>query len=208
MGVSFDDKTKSHFFLSALQHKCIEVDRVMDRLDKIPDDDPLPEELTLTDLVLHIKYIQFFQNYSTAVINHYVCPNNDKKASNSRHNRQSSSSDSRLHRMSSSDARPFRDFNTGSDTQCICGRWGHSVENYQQTAMHFLLAKYFQKYVNMTSAAHITKRWSLTNEKYSQSARSTVHVIRSILSEDMAGRTDDEIIEKLYTEDDALSDFL
>jgi hypothetical protein len=57
MCVSFDDKTKSRFFISAPQHKCIEVDRFMDRLDDIPDVDPLPEELTIMKLILRIKEI-------------------------------------------------------------------------------------------------------------------------------------------------------
>jgi hypothetical protein len=43
MDVAFDNKTKSHFFLSALQQKGIEVDRFMDLLDSVLDDDPLPE---------------------------------------------------------------------------------------------------------------------------------------------------------------------
>jgi hypothetical protein len=48
MGVSFDDKNKSHFFLSALQQKGIEVDCFVDHLDNVLVADPLPEELTLT----------------------------------------------------------------------------------------------------------------------------------------------------------------
>jgi hypothetical protein len=47
MGVSFDEKTKSRFFLSVLQQKCIEVGRFVDCLDNVPDADTLPEELTL-----------------------------------------------------------------------------------------------------------------------------------------------------------------
>jgi hypothetical protein len=60
MGVSFDDKTKSHFFLSALQQKGIEVDQLVDCLGNVPDADPFPRELTLTDLVLCIKDIHCF----------------------------------------------------------------------------------------------------------------------------------------------------
>jgi hypothetical protein len=74
--------------------------------------------------------------------------------------------------------------------------------------MHFLVTKYLQKYVNMTSAVQISEFWRLTNEKYSQSDRYTVRVSRAIVYEDMAGCTDDEILEKFYNEDDALSDFL
>jgi hypothetical protein len=52
IGFAFDEKTQSRFFLSALQQKGIEIDRFVDRLDKVPDKDPLPEELTLTELIL------------------------------------------------------------------------------------------------------------------------------------------------------------
>jgi hypothetical protein len=86
MGVSFDDKIKSHFFLSALQQKGIEVDRFVDRLDNVPDAGPLPEELTLIELVLHIKDIHSFQNSSTAVANRCVCPNNYQDSSNPHQN--------------------------------------------------------------------------------------------------------------------------
>jgi Na+(H+)/acetate symporter ActP len=62
-------------------------------------------------------------------------------------------------------------------------------------AMHFLVAKYLQKDANMTSAAYISERWRLTNEKYWQSAHSTVRVVGAILSEGMAGCTDEDIME-------------
>jgi hypothetical protein len=75
-------------------------------------------------------------------------------------------------------------------------------------AVHLLIVNYLQKDANMESAGQILERWRLTNENYSRSTRSTVRVIRAMMSEDMAGRTDYEIMEKLYNEDDALSDFL
>jgi hypothetical protein len=50
-------------------------------------------------------------------------------------------------------------------------------------AMHFLVAKYLQKYVNMTSAAQISERWRLANDKYSQSSRSMVRASRAIMPE-------------------------
>jgi hypothetical protein len=43
IGHAFDEKPQSHFFLSALQHKCIEVDRFVHRLDSVAVKDPLPE---------------------------------------------------------------------------------------------------------------------------------------------------------------------
>jgi hypothetical protein len=46
------------------------------------------------------------------------------------------------------------------------------------------------------------------NIQYSRSACSMVFVIRFMMPEDVAGCTDDEIMKKLYNEDDALSDFI
>jgi hypothetical protein len=158
MGFSFDDKIKSHFFLSALQQKGIEVDQFVDHLDNVQDDDALPDELTLTELILRTKDIHSFQSSSTAIINHYVRPTNDKESSNTIQNRQSSSSDLRPNHPSPSDSRPARDFRTHSDTQCMCGCRDHSVENFQQMAMHFLIGKYLQKYANMESAGQISER--------------------------------------------------
>jgi hypothetical protein len=77
MCVSFDEKTKSIFFILALHQKYIEVDWFVDHLDNIPDADPLPEELTLTELILRTKDIHSFQNFSTAIINRYECPTKD-----------------------------------------------------------------------------------------------------------------------------------
>jgi hypothetical protein len=56
-GHAFDEKQQSRFFLSALQKKGIEVDRFVDRLDSVAVKDPLPEELTLTELILRIDDI-------------------------------------------------------------------------------------------------------------------------------------------------------
>jgi hypothetical protein len=73
IGVTFEDKTKFRFFLSALQQKGIEVDRFVDRLDNISDADPLPDELTLAELILRIKDFRSLQNSSVAVINRISC---------------------------------------------------------------------------------------------------------------------------------------
>jgi hypothetical protein len=72
IGVVFDEKTQSRFFLSALQQKCIEIDRFVDRLDNVPEKDPLPEELTLTELILRIKDIRSLQNVLPAIINRFA----------------------------------------------------------------------------------------------------------------------------------------
>jgi hypothetical protein len=52
IGLALDEKTQSLFFLSALQQKGIEIDRFVNHLDNVPDKDPLPENLTLTELIL------------------------------------------------------------------------------------------------------------------------------------------------------------
>jgi hypothetical protein len=195
--------------LSALQQKRIELDRFMDRLDNVPDADPLPEELTPTELILRIKDVHSFQNSPSAIINRYVHPTNDKELSTTHPNHKPSSSDScPNHQSSLSDSRPARNFSTRSDTQCICGRWGHSVENYQQMTIHFLIAIFLQKEDNLASAGQILEGWCLTNEQYSHSARSMVRTSRAIIFDDMASRTNDEIMEMLYSEDGALLDFL
>jgi hypothetical protein len=64
IGLAFEEKPQSRFFLSALQKKCIEVDRFVDRLDSVAVNDPLPEELTR--LILCIKDIHSLQPSSTA----------------------------------------------------------------------------------------------------------------------------------------------
>jgi hypothetical protein len=58
IGVAFDEKTQNCFFLSALQQKGIDIDRSVYRLDNVPEKNPLPEELTLTELILRIKDIR------------------------------------------------------------------------------------------------------------------------------------------------------
>jgi hypothetical protein len=55
-----------------LQHKGIEIERFVDRLDNVPEKDPLPEELTLTELILRIKDIRSLQSSSSAIINRFT----------------------------------------------------------------------------------------------------------------------------------------
>jgi hypothetical protein len=143
--------------------------------------DPLPEELTLTELILRIN----------------VRPTDGGDNSNSRQNHPPPSSDSRSSRPPQPDShpQPLWDFCTRTDTQCVCGRWGHSVENYQQLAMYFLLAKHLKKDANLTSSSLVSERWRFANEQQSRSAHSTVRAIRAMLPEEMVDRTDDEILE-------------
>jgi hypothetical protein len=72
--------------------------------------------------------------------------------------------------------------------------------------MHFLLVKHLQKDANLTYSSLVSERWRIANEQNSRSACSTARVIRAMLPEEMADRTDDELLE-YYKVDDTLSDF-
>jgi hypothetical protein len=185
IGHALDEKPQSRFFLSALQKKGIEVDLFVDRLDSVAVNDPLPEELTLADLILRIKDIRSLQPLSTDLIHRYVQPTDGGDNSNSRQHCPPPSSDSRSSHPPQPDSRPqpLRDCRTRTDTQCVCGRWVHSVENFQQLAMHFLLAKQLQKDANLTSSSLVSERWRVANEQNSLVARSTVRAIRAMLPE-------------------------
>jgi hypothetical protein len=73
--------------------------------------------------------------------------------------------------------------------------------------MHFLLAKHLKKDANLTSSSLVYERWRVANEQNSRSACSTVRAIRAMLPEEMADRTDDDLL--AYNKvDDTLSDFV
>jgi hypothetical protein len=209
IGLAFEEKSQSPFFLSALQKKGIEVDYFVHCLDSVAENDPLPEELTLTKFILCIKDICSLQPSSMDLIHRYMRPIDGRDNSNFCQHRPTPSSDSRSSRSPQPDSfpRPLRDFRTRTDTQCVCGRWGHYVENFQQLAMYFLLAKHLQKDANFMSSSLVSERWRIANEQNSRSARSTVRAIRAMLPEEMADRTDDELMEYCKV-DDTLSDFV
>jgi hypothetical protein len=73
--------------------------------------------------------------------------------------------------------------------------------------MHFLLAKHLQKDANLTSSSLVFERWCVANEQNSRSARSTVRAICAMLPEEMADRTDDELLD-YYKVDGTLSEFV
>jgi hypothetical protein len=73
--------------------------------------------------------------------------------------------------------------------------------------MHFLLEKHLQNDANLTSSSLVSEHWRIANEQNSRSARSTVCVIRAMLPEEMADRTDAELLE-YYKVEDTLSDFV
>jgi hypothetical protein len=209
IGHVFDEKPQSCFFPSTLQKKGISVDRLVDRLDSVAVNDPLPDELTLTELILRIKDIRFLQPSSTALIHRYVRPTDGRDSSDSRQHRPPPLSDSCSSRPPQPDSppQPLCDFRTGTDTQCVCGPWGRSVENCQQLETHFLHAKHLQKDANLTSSSLVSERWRIANEQNSRFARYTVRAIRAMLPEKMVDRTDDELME-YYKVDDTLSDFV
>jgi hypothetical protein len=73
--------------------------------------------------------------------------------------------------------------------------------------MHFLLAKHLKKDANLTSLSLVSESWRVANEQSSRSTRSTVRAFRAMLTEEMADRTDDELLE-YYKVDDTVSDFV
>jgi hypothetical protein len=73
--------------------------------------------------------------------------------------------------------------------------------------VHFLLTKHLQNDANLMSSSLVSERWRIANEQNSRSARSTVRAIRAMLPEEMADRTDDELLE-YYKVDDTLSDLV
>jgi hypothetical protein len=74
--------------------------------------------------------------------------------------------------------------------------------------MHFIISRYLQDEKHVTSAGQISERWRLANEQYLRSARSSGRAIHAIMPTDMANRTDEEIAQTLYEEDEALWGFL
>jgi hypothetical protein len=73
--------------------------------------------------------------------------------------------------------------------------------------MHFLIAKYLRDDKNNASATHILERWRLAHNQYSRSAPATVRALRTLIPADWETQTDEEIMETLYDEDEAISDF-
>jgi hypothetical protein len=151
-----------------LQKKCIEINRFFDRLDNVPEKDPLPEKLTFIKLILRIKDIRYLKNSLSAVINRLTHSNPDSSSieTNDRPPLQprnpDARSDPRRQTVSykppaRSDNRPSCPLRERTQTQCICGRWDHSVENFQQVVMHFLIAKYLRDDNNNASATQISE---------------------------------------------------
>jgi hypothetical protein len=62
-------------------------DRFGDRLDNIADADPLPDELTLAELIMRIEDIHSLQNSSVAVINRVSHDTHNNDASTPRYHR-------------------------------------------------------------------------------------------------------------------------
>jgi hypothetical protein len=200
--LAFDEKTQSRFFLSAMQQKGIEIDRFVDRLDNVPEKDPLPEELTLTELILRIKDIRSLNKSPPAIINCFTrsAPDSSSPHQHDRPPRQPLNLDTRSDpcRQAGSDThnahsnqRPARPFSERTQTQCMCGRWGHSVENCQQVAMHFLIMKYLHADKNNASATQISECWRLAHDQYSWSAHATVHALWTIMPADWGTQTDE-----------------
>jgi hypothetical protein len=73
--------------------------------------------------------------------------------------------------------------------------------------MHFLIVKYLRDDNNNAYASQISERWRLAHEQYSRSAPATVCALWTIMPADWGTQTDVEIMETLYDEYEAISDF-
>jgi hypothetical protein len=93
--------------------------------------DPLPEELTLTELILRIKDIRSLQPSSTTPIHRYLRPTDGGDNSNSCQHLPPPLSDSCSSRPPQPDSRPqpLQDSRTRTYTHCVCVQWGQSVDN-------------------------------------------------------------------------------
>jgi hypothetical protein len=60
---------------------------------------------------------------------------------------------------------------------------------------------------NNASATQISECWRLAHEQYSRPAPATVRALWTLMPADWETKTDEEIIETLYDEDEAISDF-
>jgi hypothetical protein len=68
--------------------------------------------------------------------------------------------------------------------------------------MHFLIARYLRDDKNNATATQISERWCLAHDQYSRSTPATVRALRTLIPSDWG-----TIMETLYDEDEAISDF-
>jgi hypothetical protein len=69
-------------------------------------------------------------------------------------------------------------------------------------------AQYLRDETNIASATQISECWRLAHDQYSRSAPVTVRALWTLMPADMSSHIDAEIMETLYDEDEAISDFL
>jgi hypothetical protein len=203
INVQFQDKTKSRFFLTELQQQGVDIDQYLDRLDNVPSGTALPDELTLAELILKIKDIRKLPANAATI--HRIATHHASTATPSTMATASRSHNSDHH----SRPQPVREFRIRTDAQCICGRWGHTVQNCQQLAVHYNIHQWLNADpTNTATATTIVARWCTANAQFSRdsrSAQSTVRAIRAILPA-TDDHTDEDILECLYKENDDLSD--
>jgi hypothetical protein len=73
--------------------------------------------------------------------------------------------------------------------------------------MHFLIAKYLRDDKNNAFATQISELWRMAHARYSCYFPATVRALWTPMSADWGTQTDAEIMETLYDEDEAISDF-
>jgi hypothetical protein len=168
INVQFHDKTKSRFFLTALQQQGVDVDHYLDRLDNVPSGTALLDELTLMELILKIKDIRKFP--ATAATIHRIATPHASTSTPSTLTTASRSRNSDHH----SQPQPAREFRICTDAQCISGRWGHTIHNCQQLAVHYNIHQRLNADpTNIATSTTIAARWRTVNAQLSRDSRST-----------------------------------
>ena len=192
VGSGFPPLAQSIFFLTSLRQAGIQVDSYMDRLRAIGPQDPVPHDLLLPALVIHIADIRAYQPGATHVINRVDHPPDTLAR------RPPSRPPSRP--TTSAVGRPFR---SGADAQCACcGRWGHDRSHCMQLCVTYLCMDYISS--NPEYCASQALKWQAIQQKAPQ--KSAIRLLRLHQPELYANTTDEDILASLDLHED--SDFV
>jgi hypothetical protein len=97
-----------------------------------------------------------------------------------------------------------QEFNSCTETQCICGKWGHEAINCQQLAMCYLIMQYIFSDETCANANIIVERCKSANSNHAKMTRSTIDVLEQISQ----GATKEEILSYMEDANEENSDFL
>jgi hypothetical protein len=163
----------------------------MDRIRAVGTNDPLPTDLLLSNLVIHISDIRDYKPARThSMINHVEHPPDSlaRRPINRPPPRQQPVKP------------PFR---AGADVQCVCcGRWGHEKLNCMQLCTTYLCMDYISSNAEFCASQAI--KWKSTQQKAQQ--RSAIRLLRLNQPDFYSEQTDDDILASLDFSHD--SDFI